>query len=160
MDGVPVMNASPTDFHQAIATNILFELGLLRGSRQATWIPIMGVGARVPAAPRNLPQPDVMVKGKPLVGKSFSDEALVLFEVLSPSNDPPDQAWRRKVYSSVSNLEHYVTVAQKSVIVTRHDRVDGWKAVRMDAIDGVLELPALGGAIAMRAIYRDTPHAV
>ena len=55
-----------------------------------------------------------MVKALPGTGQPFSDEALVLFEVLSPSNNPPDQAWRRKVYASIPNLAHYVTVAQRT----------------------------------------------
>ena len=131
----------------------------IRRATNDIWIPAPGVGTRVPVSPRSLPEPDVMVKAQPGTGKSVSDEALVLFEVLSPSNTPPDQAWRRKVYSSIPNLQHYVTVAQKSVVVTRHDRANNWKAHRIDAIAGSLELQALGGAIPLGIIYRDTPHA-
>ena len=159
IEGQPVVNATPTDFHQLIATNILIALDRIRERTGATWRPLIGVSTRVPISPRSLPQPDVMVKALPGTGKPFSDEALVLFEVLSPSNNPPDQAWRRKVYASIPNLAHYVTVAQKSVIVTRHDRAKGWTSTRITAIGDSLDLPVLGGAIPLRVLYRDTPHA-
>ena len=159
IEGVPVLNAAPTDFHQFIVANLIGALIDIRRQNSASWIPAPGVGTRVPVSPRSLPEPDVMVKARPGTGKSVSDEALVLFEVLSPSNNPPDQAWRRKVYSSIPNLQHYVTVAQKSVVVTRHDRANKWQATRIEDIDAVLELPALGGAVALRVVYRDTPQA-
>ena len=159
IEGQPVLNATPSDFHQIIATNILFELGLLRRQLHAIWLPLIGVGTRVPISPRSLPEPDVMVKALPGSGKHVSDEALVLFEILSPSNNAADQSWRRKVYSSIPNLQHYVTVQQKSVFVSRHDRDGSWKAEKIDTIADALDLKALGGKIPLSAIYRDTPHA-
>ena len=158
IEGQPVLNATPTDFHQFMATNLVVALANIRSETGELWIPTIGVGTRVPISPRSLPEPDVMVKEKPGIGKTVSDEALVLFEVISPSNDAPDQAWRRKIYASIPNLQHYATVQQKRVLVTRHDRANDWQAVRIDAIEAALELPALGGAIALRTIYRDTPH--
>lgn len=160
IEGQPILNATPTDFHQFIASNLVVGLSKIRAETGGLWIPTIGVGTRVPISPRSLPEPDVMVKEQAGTGKSVSDEALVLFEVISPSNDAPDQAWRRRVYASIPNLQHYVTVQQKSVLVTRHDRANNWKATRIDTIDAALDLPALGGAIPMRVIYRDTPHAV
>ena len=159
IEGQPVLNATPTDFHQFIVANLIVELTRIRRATNALWIPCPGVGTRVPVSPRSLPEPDVMVKAQPGTGKSVSDEALVLFEIISPSNTASDQAWRRKVYSSIPNLQHYVTVQQKSVLVTRHDRADEWKAHRIDDIAGTLELQALGGAIPLSVIYRDTPLA-
>ncbi|MFM9938520.1 MAG: Uma2 family endonuclease [Hyphomicrobiaceae bacterium] len=158
IEGQPVMNATPTDFHQIIATNILVTLDTLRRANRASWIPLIGVGTRVPISPRSLPQPDVMVKANAGTGQSVSDEALVLFEVLSPSNDAADQAWRRKVYASIPNLQHYVTVSQKSVLVTRHDRASGWQGAKLTSLAEALLLDALGGAIPLTAIYRDTPR--
>ena len=160
IEGQPVLNATPTDFHQFIVANLIGALIEIRLRNKAKWIPAPGVGTRVPVSPRSLPEPDVMVKAQPGVGKSVSDEALVLFEILSPSNDASDQAWRRKVYASIPNLQHYVTVQQKSVQVTRHDRQNKWTPQRIDDIAGTLELQALGGSIPLATIYRDTPHAI
>ncbi len=73
---------------------------------------MLGIGTRVPISPRSLPQPDVFVKDSPLAGLPTTDDALVLFEVISKSNSKADQAWRRRVYASVPNCQHYVTVSQ------------------------------------------------
>jgi Uma2 family endonuclease len=158
IEGVPVLNAMPSDFDQLIATNILYELRVIGKETGAAWRPLIGVATRVPVSPRSLPQPDVMVKAQPGSGDHTSKEALVLFEVLSPSNTPSDQAWRRKVYASIPNLEHYVVVAQRKVSITRHDRATGWLPVRLEDIDDTLDLPALGGSIPLGALYRGTPH--
>ena len=88
------------------------------------------------------------------------DEALVLFGILSPSNDASDQACRLKVSASISNLQHYVTVQQNSVLVPSHDRQNQWQPQRIDDIVGALLRPALDGAIPLDSIYRDIPHAI
>ena len=156
IEGMAIMNASPTDFHQLIAGNILAALMLLQEQNDASWVPIIGVGTRVPVQPNSLPQPDVMVKEKALSGKPVSDEALVLFEVISPGNSVADQAWRRRVYASVPNCRHYVTVSQKKIDVTRYDRASTWKPITLDKIGMSLDLEALGISIPLARIYRGT----
>ena len=123
-----------------------------------TFIPL-GVGTRVPISPRSLPQPDVMVKGAPLTGTPVSDEALVLFEILSKSNSKSDQAWRKRVYASIPNCQHYVTVAQGKPLVTRFDRVSDWDKTEHTRIMDALDLPALGVSLPLAEIYRGTPVA-
>ena len=102
---------------------------LKTGKEQPSWFPIIGMGTKVPASKKSLPQPDVMVKEHPPTGRPVSDDALVLFEVLSPGNKG-DQAWRRKVYASVPNCEHYVTVSLKTVEVVAYDRANRWKGTQ------------------------------
>lgn len=46
-------------------------------------------------------------------------DAPVLFELLSPSNTRSDQVWRRKVYASGPNSQHYVTVSQSKATASR-----------------------------------------
>jgi hypothetical protein len=95
----------------------------------------------------------------PATGRPVTDDALVVFEVLSPSNDKSDQAWRRKVYASVPNCQHYVTVSLKDLEAVAFDRETGWAARTVSGLDGVLELPALGMKLALRDVYRFTPLA-
>ena len=106
IEGVACRNASPTDVHQMIALNIGQWLLRERHRTNATWVPLLGIGTRVPVSPRSLPQPDVFVKEGRLVGLPTTDDALVLFEVLSKSNTNADQAWRRRVYASIPNCQH------------------------------------------------------
>ena len=157
IEGEPVLSPSATDSHEVMVTNVLVALSLARDRLGATWEPLPGVGTRVPVSPNSLPEPDLMVKEGKIIGSPISDEALVLFEILSPSNRKADREWRHRVYASVPNCQHYVTVSQSRALVVRHDRSGDWKAVEIKGMDGVLELPALTVSIPLRTIYRATP---
>ena len=162
IEGVPVMQASPTKPHQIIANNIGGLLWSWKRSNRASWVPLQGVGTIVPASPNSLPQPDVIVLQRPLSGDDFSnftDDALVLFEVILRSNTPKDQAWRRRVYASIPNCQHYVTVNQRRIEVVCYDRMSGWEAVKLATAGATLDLPALGAQLSLAEIYADTPLA-
>jgi len=157
IEGVAIMNPSPTQWHQTIAGNILMVLGQQKQVSGATWTPMMGVGTRVPVSPRSLPQPDVYVQAGPPLNSATTTDALVLFEVLSRSNTKADKAWRKRVYASVPNCQHYVTVAHACAEVVRYDRADGWQGVTITGLDGTLALPAIAVTMPLRDIYRWTP---
>ena len=157
IEGVAVMNASPVDVHQAICANLIYGLLKAKIEKNASWRPMPGIGARVPTSPNSLPQPDVFVKAGALNLLPITDDALVLFEVLSKSNTKADQAWRQKVYASVPNCQHYVTVATKSITVVRYDRSANWKGAEIKGIKDTLDLPALDIALPLAEIYRWTP---
>jgi hypothetical protein len=93
----------------------------------------------------------------PAYGEPVSSDALVLFEVLSPINRRADQAWRRKVYASIPNCQHYVTVSLKAVEVIAHDRASRWKGRSLTSLAASLALPALGLSLPVADIYRWTP---
>ena len=159
IEGVAYMNASATDVHQTIAANIGRVLGNEGIKTAASWVVLMGVGTRVPVSPRSLPQPDVLVKEERLTGTPTTDDALVLFEVISKSNTNADQAWRRKVYASIPNCQHYVTVSQTKTTATRYDRAADWRGTPVAGLRSALHLPALGPdiSIPLREMYRWTP---
>ena len=126
IEGIAILQGSATDYHQAITGNISATLRSEKRRLGATWIPLVGVGTKVPISPRSVPEPDVMVKEHPLTGRSWTDDGLVVFEIWSPSNRPTDKRWRLRVYTSVPNCQHYVTVDQDTLAVVRHDRAAGW----------------------------------
>jgi hypothetical protein len=101
--------------------------------------------------------PDLFVKERSMTGTSITDDGLVIFEVVSPSNTKSDQAWRRRVYGSVPNCQHYVTVATKSASAVRYDRATGWQPVAVNGLAAKLVLPAIDVAITLQDIYRWTP---
>jgi Uma2 family endonuclease len=132
----------------------------LMGAREAldaSWFPLIGTGTKVPASAKSLPVPDVMVKEHSLTGTPASDDVLVLLEVLSPSNGKADLDWRRKVYSSVPNCRHYVTVSLRAVEVTTYDRASRWNGRNHTRLGDLLTLPALGVSMPLAGIYRWTP---
>jgi Uma2 family endonuclease len=157
IEGVAVKNPAPVGLHQLVTANIVSSLLVHKSRTGATWIALLGIGTRVPASPRSLPQPDVYVQEGAVGGEPVTDDALVIFEVLSKSNTKADQAWRRKVYASVPNCRHYVTVSLKAADVAAFDRASGWKPRRIEGLSGRLELDALGVALPLADIYRWTP---
>ena len=140
-----------------VVSNIVAYLIAQKRQSGATWYPILGVGTRVPVSPRSLPQPDAFVKESALTGLPTTDDALALFEVLSLSDTRADQAWRRRVYASVPNCQHYGTVSLEAVEVVAFDRSSNWQARALMQLDQALELPALGVAIPLADMYRWTP---
>lgn len=157
IEGVPVSNPSPVKAHQLVAGNIVGWLPAEKARKGAAWLPLPGVGTLVSASPRSLPQPDIYVQASSEAGDtSLTDDALVLFEVLSRSNTKADQAWRRRVYASVPNCQHYVTVSLKAVDVTSFDRSTGWQPRRLKALSESLDLPALGVSMPLADVYRWT----
>ena len=157
IDGVPVLNPSPTDYHQLIVANLLTALVTARRARRAPWIAIAGIGTKAAPFTDRLPKPDVMVKGEAATGSRISEEALVLVEVLSRSNTRKDQTWRLQTYRHVLGAEHYVAVHQNQVAVVRYDRGSGWQPFLYRDMSQSLELPVLDLRIPLAEIYEGTP---
>ena len=162
IEGRPTLQASPSKPHQLIVANIGGLLWTQKRSLRASWLPLPGVGTLVPASPNSLPQPDFMVLEHALADDDFSnvtDDALVLFEVISRSNTKRDQSWRRRVYASIANCRHYVTVHQRRCEVVCYHRAAGWEGTKITALDATLALPALGAVLPLADVYADTPVA-
>ena len=157
IEGVAVMSPSPTEWHQVIAGNLIVLLMAHKVATSSKWMPMIGVGTRVPVSRNSLPQPDVFVKEGIPQNSSVTEDALVLFEILSKSNTKADQAWRKRVYASVPNCQHYVTISHQSAEVVRYDRENGWQAETSQGPDAVVSLHALAADIPLRDIYRWTP---
>ena len=157
IEGVAIMSPSPVDNDQMVVANIVAYLIAHKRRTDASWYPMPGIGTRVPVSPRSLPQPDVFVKERPTAGSPTTDDALVIYEVLSKSNTKADQAWRRKVYASVPNCQHYVTVSLKEVEAVAYDRASRWNKRTVTRLNDSLDLPAIGVAIPLTDIYRWTP---
>jgi Uma2 family endonuclease len=157
IEGVAVLSPSPVDVHQIIVTNISHRLMMAKERMNASWIPLIGIGTRVPASPNSLPRPDVFVMAGAATGTPVTDDALVIFEVLSRSNSRADQAWRRRVYTSVPNCLQYITVAQKTAEIVVYNRAADWKPSTVKGLDGKLDLSALAVRLTLADIYRYTP---
>ncbi len=157
IEGVAVMNASPTQWHQVIAANIIHVLMTEKAARNTSWLPLLGVGTRVPISPNSLPQPDVYIQEGLAQASPITDDALVLFEVLSKSNTKADRAWRKRVYTSIPNCQHYVTVSMKTAEIIRYDRTRDWAETSVAGLDAILAMPAIDFEVPLRDIYRWTP---
>ncbi len=157
IDGRAVVSPSATDWHQRIVANITAALDEAKLRKDSAWTAMPGISTEVPVAPNSLPQPDAFVMEGELRGSHITDDALILFEVLSKSNTKKDQAWRRRVYASIPNCQHYVTVSTEVASVTRYDRANQWRGLPADGLDAKLALPAIDVTVPLRTIYRWTP---
>jgi Uma2 family endonuclease len=157
IEGVAVMSPSPTQWHQMIAANLAYLLMAHKTASGASWVPMLGVGTRVPVSRKSPPQPDIYVQEGPALPSDITSDALVLFEVLSKSNTKADQAWRRRVYASVANCQHYVTVATKTAEIVRYDRSSAWTESSFTELGARLALPTLQFECRLKDIYRFTP---
>ena len=157
VEGQPVMSPTPTEWHQTICTNIPAFLHATKRATNASWYTMVGVGTVVPASPRSLPQPDVFVKEAPPTDKHTTKDALVIFEVLSRSNGPKDRAWRKRVYGSVPDCQHYVAVSTKTAEVIRHGRAANWRGTKSKGLEDSLRLDAIDTTIPLGEIYLYTP---
>ena len=157
IEGVAVMNPSPIDWHQQIVLNIGAALLSVKKARRSSWSILPGISTRVPASPGSLPRPDLFVLEGPQTGAHTTSDALIMFEILSRSNRPGNQAWRRRVYASIPNCQHYVTIGMKSARIVRYDRSTHWQGATNLGLDSDLELPAINTSIPLREIYDFTP---
>src|SRR6266853_1063639 len=83
-------------------------------------------------------------------------DVIVAFEVLSPSTEGRDLSWKRKAYTSLSSLTHYIAISQDVVDVVVFARDEDFAEKRIRSIDKVIELRSLGISLPVAEIYRDT----
>jgi hypothetical protein len=67
-----------------------------------------------------------------------------------------DLRWKKTAYTSLTSLTHYVVVAQDAVDVVVFARDTGFAERRYRSLADTIELPALGIALPLSEIYRDT----
>jgi len=158
IEGEPVLNAAPSPLHQLIVKNLIIALGNRERDMRASWEVLPGLGVRV--SETNRPEPDVLVL--PRAGPSFDllsrdrGDVIVAFEILSPSTKSRDLRWKRTAYTSLPTLMDYVVIAQDAVDIVAFARTSGFAEQRFRRLDDRVDLPALGLAIPLAEIYRDT----
>ena len=158
IDGEPILNAAPSKLHQRIVKNVLIALGALERAQSASWEVLPGLGVRVSETKR--PEPDVVIiprsGASPDLGERDRSDALVAFEVLSPSTEDRDLRWKRAAYTSLASLTHYVVIAQDAVEVVVFARDNGFAEKRLQSLSDSVEVWALGISLPLEEIYRGT----
>lgn len=154
IEGEPVMNASASFLHQTIVRNIIVTLSLIERERKAGWMTIPGIGVQI--SDSNIPVPDVLIRPANHIDGWKCDDMILAFEVLSSSTADLDLRWKRKAYSRLIALQHYVVIAQDAVEIVVYDRKTGFAERRLEDIGATLELPALAIAVPLAEIYQDT----
>jgi Uma2 family endonuclease len=154
IDGTPVMSPSANQRHQTIVSNLIVSIGMIERSRRPTWQVIPGMGVKV--SPKSAPVPDVMIRPRDALPGSISEDMIAAFEILSPSTADHDLRWKRRAYTSLPSLQHYIVIAQDDVDVIVYDRAAGFAERRIETLDASLDLASLNLSLALRDIYENT----
>jgi Uma2 family endonuclease len=144
--------------HQLIIRNVIVALTIRERELNAHWMVLPELGVRVSRTDR--PEPDVVVipsdhRSVDPGGRDVSN-VIVAFEVLSPSTEGRDLRWKRRAYTSLPSLTHYIVIAQDAVEVTVFACDDDFAERRIRSLDKTIELRSLGISLPMAEIYRDT----
>jgi len=157
IDGEPILNAAPSHIHQWIVRNAVVCLTNREREIKAPWAVLPGLGVRV--SDKDRPEPDILVipseHRRPDRRRDHSD-VIVAFEVLSPSTEGRDLSWKRKAYTGLQSLTHYIVIAQDAVDVIVFARDNGFAEQRIRSLDKAIELRSLGISLPVAEIYRDT----
>jgi Uma2 family endonuclease len=156
IDGEPVLNASPSNLHQLIVANVIYELKRQERAQKLDWSVIPGVGALISRTSR--PEPDIMVLPKSAARENErdTDQALIILEVLSPWTRRRDLTWKRLAYTDIPALQHYVVMAQDRIWALMLSRKDGFAEQQFASGGDVLNFTDLGATLPLAEVYRDT----
>ena len=154
VEGRPVLSPSPVYFHQIIVGNLIVEFSAALRGAHPRLVAIPGIGVKVDEF--NAPVPDVMVRPLDSLEGSFCDDMIVAVEVLSPGTAHRDRNWKRQVYAALPSLQNYLIVSPRKVEATLFSRADGFAEHRLTDPAGSIELSALGLALPLPKLYRDT----
>ena len=157
IDGIPVprrlrLMAGGTPEHALIAMNIGVALqSRLRGGPCRAFTSDL----RVIVADGGLRYPDVTVLCRPLRrGDQVVADPKVLFEVLSPSNNPLQMTRLLHAYQGIASAEHIALVNQEAPFVQLWTRVaNGWTLSEIDGAGESLALPAIGVSVPIAEFY-------
>ena len=139
--------------HDFIVVNILLSLG--PRLRSSGCRPFTGESA-IETYPGQIRRPDIGVdcgKFEPEAYKATAPRLVA--EVLSPSTRDFDTFGKLEEYKSVKTLAYILFVEPNAPGVALWSRSEdgAWVESRVEGLDAEIELPALGAALALRAIY-------
>ncbi len=154
LDGIPVMNPSPSFLHQIVLKNLIGLFLNLERQGERSWAAVPGFGLRV--TDTNVPVPDLLVRPDTLLKAQDCDDALVAIEILSPSTAHKDRRLKRTLYAHLPSLQHYIIVAQDDAVVLSYERRDGWAERKIGGLDARIEVPVLGITLPLADIYKGT----
>ncbi len=156
IEGVIELNATATDFHQIIVTNLVSYLDAAAQREGDSWMVLPGLGIHLPSDDSNAPNPDVLVRPTPLSSVHFCNDALIIVEVLSRSTRRKDLTTKREYYTKLPSLEHYIIIEPQQLLVRDYARQTGWTERKRTQAGDLLELAGLGVNVPIRQVYRST----
>lgn len=153
IDGEIVLNPTANNRHQILVKNLLFEIEVARREVGASWQVMPGISTRHPQDQNNEPIPDAMIVPPSSDIFNWTYDVFTVFETLSPFSLRRDMVHKRKFYTRIDSLQHYIVLAQDRREANVFSRSNGFEL--RTVTEGKIELPELGVSFAMDNIYRD-----
>ena len=150
LDGEPVLMSPPSERHQRIVMNIAKRLDELAERRGCSALP--GLGVLSAATDDFAPVPDIVVTCGTPSTEGYTSAPVLVAEVLSPSTMKNDLGRKTAFYRTVPSLRTFLIVHQDEMRVEIWRREDGW-SMRGIGAGAVIDLPELGGALAVADVY-------
>ncbi|GJE26786.1 Uma2 family endonuclease [Methylobacterium organophilum] len=158
VDGVPVphvkMMAGASAQHDRTVVNIIISLGVqLRGSGCRPTTDDLALRTGIATIRR----PDVTVECGDLVRDSYESRLpRLVVEVLSPSTTNIDRFRKLDEYRRHPSLASILLVETRFPSAVLYRRAgEGWAEESFEALDAVIDLPAIGARLALTDIYED-----
>ncbi|KQT61478.1 hypothetical protein ASG52_00885 [Methylobacterium sp. Leaf456] len=156
VDGIPIlrhrMMTGSSSQHDQATINIIISLGTqLRGSGCRPMTADIAIRTSI----RSLRRPDVMVECAELIRDTYEAQApRLVVEVASPSTSAVDRTRKLEEYKRHPTLRCILlveTVLPQVLLYRRND--EGWAIETFDGLDTVIDLPEIGGRLALSDIY-------
>lgn len=153
LDGVPVLMSPTSGRHQRIVVNVCKRLDDLAERRGCSALP--GLAVLSAAMDDFAPIPDIVVQCGPLPPDGYTRDPLLVAEVLSPSTMSNDRGRKTDFFRTVASLQTFLIVYQDETRVEVWRRDAAWSK-QVLGLDATIDLPELGGTLAVSDIYART----
>ena len=150
LDGEPVLMAPPKARHQRIVANLVRVLDDLVRPRGCDAYP--GLAVLGESMDDFAPVPDVVVHCGPTPPDGYVRDPALVAEVLSPSTMSIDRGRKSDFYRTVPSLQTFLIVYQDEARIEVWRRDADWSK-RVVGLDDAIDLPELGGRVAVSDVY-------
>jgi Uma2 family endonuclease len=157
IEGVAVMMAPPSVAHQRIAHNLCNLLAIAFAARRLDLFAYTGLGVRTPGVKNFHPQPDVVVLPGIAGYDLYSENFLLVAEVLSPSNTRAAIELKLRRYREAPDNLYAVVIEPREYLVQISAKRGNWQPVALNKADDPIEMPEFDLSCRVMDLYRGTP---
>ena len=155
LGGVVYAMAGASEAHNRLAMNLY---GALHAALRGKPCEAFGSDMKVRLSPLDSTYfyyPDAMIACDPSDGgHGWRERPAALFEIISEENRRVDEREKRFPYLQIPSLQYYLRIEQTRAEVVMDRRTpEGWKTERLNGLDAVARLEALGIELPLAELY-------
>ncbi|HMR30440.1 MAG TPA: Uma2 family endonuclease [Geminicoccaceae bacterium] len=155
--GVVRMMSGGTEDHDRLSINLI---ALMRNALRGSPCYVHGANLKVVSREAGASTyPELFVRCGPRSGKRTRiEDAVVVFEVLSPRTAKDDLTRKRRAYQAIPSMRliAYVSQDEPRIDLVRREPGASWIDEEISGLASTLEIAALGISLPLSEIYEDT----